>query len=274
MKRIILALFTPLVLFGSSITSEIGSYTEICEKAAKDPETFSKFRSHPMILNVIDTVDKKLGEKYLRIVQRNSPSYLNRYDLIQNYEKTGSPKLSSYFNFGRVNPTTLRYMKVTSDLKKQFGPLDQLRIVEIGGGYGGLPTMISLFEGFKEYTIVDLPQVLELAKTFLTKMKVDHVNYVSNNEIEKVSQCDLLVSNYAFSEIDQEEQLNYLNKLITKVPAGYMIINFLESKNIHPLSLSKIENSLKSAGYEVTISAEDPQSHPKKPNILLTWRLP
>jgi hypothetical protein len=49
----------------------------------------------------------------------------------------GSPTTYVYHRFGRISPSTLRYVKVASDLRRLFGDLTGAKVAEIGVGYGG-----------------------------------------------------------------------------------------------------------------------------------------
>ena len=61
-----------------------------------------------------------------------------------------------------MSPTTLRYLKVASDLKIRFGGDIGQKIAEIGGGYGGQARVCDTICETGEYQVFDLPDVNQL----------------------------------------------------------------------------------------------------------------
>ena len=146
-------------------------------------------------------------------------------------ENVGSPYTFPYKHnfFSRkylFSPTTLRYIKVLSDLLQFFGSLDGMNIVEIGGGYGGLCKIISDFSRIESYTLVDLKPALDLSKRFLNEFSINNVGYITEKDLSCVKQYDLVISNYAFSEICRDTQNLYMKNILEKSSRGYLLCNF------------------------------------------------
>lgn len=60
---------------------------------------------------------------------------------------------------------------------------------------------------------------------------------------------DLLISNYAFSEIDRKTQLDYFERVIKKAERGFVIFNHISKEaGIHSLSLDEFLQLLKANG--------------------------
>jgi len=95
-----------------------------------------------------------------------------------------------------------------------FGPLDGMRICEIGGGYGGQCKMIC--ERYKPgcYHIIDLPEVCELQRRYC-----DAECYTEPTGQE----YDLVISNYALSEIIDNKP--YIDGVLRKSKHGYIACN-------------------------------------------------
>ena len=85
-------------------------------------------------------------------------------DAFKSNDKYGSPFVFDYPGVENISPTTLRYIKVLSDLKKHFGPLDGMNICEIGVGYGGQCRIINSMYRPSTYTLVDIRPALRLGE--------------------------------------------------------------------------------------------------------------
>ena len=137
-------------------------YPAFCRRAARDDATFAQFKREPAYVKVLEHLTCDQGERYLSRLLVQSPELEPLLPLFQSNDRLGGPRTCDYGRWGMFSPTTLRYAKVLSDLLTLFGPLDGLRIVEIGGGYGGQCLVTSLAAKPKSYTLVDLDAVLDL----------------------------------------------------------------------------------------------------------------
>ena len=74
-----------------------------------------------------------------------------------------------------------------------------------------------------QYNLVDLPEVLSLAERFLTELKVSgNIRYIDGTHLYHDVPCDLLISNYAFSEPVKPVQEIYIEKILRHAKAGYI----------------------------------------------------
>ena len=164
-------------------------------------------------------------------------------------------------------------MKVSGDLLKYFGDLDFKTIVEIGGGYGGQCKILNELTNFKEYIIVDLLEATLLQKRYLNRLNVKNVEYLSNKNFSLGNDlfCDLLISNYAFSEISRDEQFIYIRKLINNSRRGYMTCNFISGVfGIKSLNLNELVQLIKIPGRKIEVIPEVPCTY--SGNVILIWR--
>ena len=79
----------------------------------------------------------------------------------------GSPRVFNYPGIGRVSPTTLRYVKVASDLRKLFGAEPGGNVAEVGVGYGGQMLVCDIAFHMRQYDLFDLAPVLSLVELYL-----------------------------------------------------------------------------------------------------------
>ncbi|HSX13417.1 MAG TPA: putative sugar O-methyltransferase [Chlamydiales bacterium] len=250
----------------SSISYEQG-INEACRYATESEEHFSEFRRHLFCSNFIDTLNDAFGWKYIHYVRDHYPDLLNRLTDFQKNEKIGTPYLGDYDHFGFFCPTTFRYIKIAGDLKFLFGNLNQKKIIEIGAGYGGQCRILSELFSFKEYVIIDLPEVLNLAKKYLDSLDVKNVRYIPADQIPSDLSCDLVISNYAFSECSQEPQTVYMQKVLRNSKQGYMICNTLGNKSFNQdtcIEILQKENIAAQVFPELPYSADS--------NYLLIWK--
>jgi putative sugar O-methyltransferase len=77
---------------------------------------------------------------------------------------------------GLVSWDVLRYMSVIGDLldAKVLNQQDSIKIVEIGGGYGGLCRAVATLNPHVHYTIIDLEETLFFSKSYLDRTLPDH----------------------------------------------------------------------------------------------------
>ena len=247
----------------TSISDE-NFYLKICELAASNQEVFSNFRRCHEYRLILEHVTKKFGKKYLLIALRNE-SALEYYRRIKVQNDLGNPVMLKFKGIGHSSPTTLRYLKVLIQILEIFGKLDDKIICEIGGGFGGQAHAIAVNQSVKSYILYDLPPVLELNKKFLGAIgTLDRFEFIDGRDPTERS-SDLLISNYAFSELTRDVQLMYLERVVLKARSGYITWNELSYRELGGLSveelLSKIPDSF--------LIPEDPLTYPN--NVIIVW---
>jgi putative sugar O-methyltransferase len=221
-------------IFQPTSLSDYDAFRAFCERAARDDGAFRNFRRHPECVRVIETLKRRDGADYLRSALQQTPGFSGLLDRFATSDLVGRPR-TSLFRTGmlrhrRFAPTTLRYIRTASDLQIHFGSLDGLRILEIGGGYGGLCKIITDVWPVRAYTIIDLPEPLGLAQRFLTACGAANVEFVDGTAGDLMPPSepyDLVISNYAFSELGRASQSVYLRTLMHQARRGYLMWNFL-----------------------------------------------
>ena len=209
----------------STSLSDNGSFPTFCQLAALSPSSFAQFRKGQPCCQIVETVSAQEGFACLEIVKKQSPDFLNYKDVFVKGDKVGGPHTYFYPEMGHLSPTTLRYIKVASDFVKHFGTLNDLTIVEIGGGYGGQCKIIADLFKCKHYIIIDIPSSLALTKKFLHEQGVTNVTFLTPNDPLPTENIDLVISNYAYSELVTDLRKNYLDKVLRHARNGYMICN-------------------------------------------------
>lgn len=248
-------------------------WRQFCLEAAIGEDAFSCFRRHPKLIEVMEHVSVQQGEACLKIALRAQSDFEKYLELFRLNDEVGNPHTYDYEDAGWFSPTTLRYVKVASDLHVFFGSLESKKIIEIGGGYGGqCGILLSLFPSI-EYTLIDLPETLALAKRYLEARGIANVKFQTLEQFLAESEpkaYDLILSNYAFSECNREIQRIYLEKIIRNCPQGYLIVNqLLEQIVPSPYTHDELQHLLRQEHPELYIHAENPRTHAN--NRLYRW---
>jgi putative sugar O-methyltransferase len=213
---------------------------------------------------ILEHVTKRFGKQYLEIALRNSNT-LEYYGRIKIQNSIGNPVTFRFKKISRTSPTTLRYLKVLVDLIELFGPLDNKVVCEIGVGFGGQAHAIAVNQNIEKYLLFDLPPVLELNKRFLGAIgNFDKFEFIDGrNPSERSS--DLVISNYAFSELNREVQLMYLERVIPKAKMGYITWNELSYKQLGGLSVEELLERIPGS----ILKPEVPLTYAN--NVIIVW---
>lgn len=228
--------------------SEDGDYPAAVERALSSEKHFATFKQNPDYQLVLEHVTQEQGAEYLALLKADAPDLLERIEDFKRNDWVGSPSVFSYSDVGVVSPTTLRYMKVASDIRRLFGTLEGADIVEIGGGYGGQLLIADQLFALRRYTIFDLPPVLALVRKYIEShlLRGSFATRTLNEE-DGTSVYDLVISNYAFSELPDLVQLTYLRKVISRSRRGYMTMNSgvgISRRDRNKLSLEQLKGHL------------------------------
>jgi len=176
-----------------------------------------------MAENYISCIEEILANEHIFSNFRNNMFYYSQIleHLSQQNDKVGSPILYNYDKFGVINPTTLRYIKFAGDIQAAFGDLNGMNLIEIGAGYGGLVNVLSKIYKFNSITLHDLPEAKKLQKKYLNQF---NINPIIDCEIKNtVTENSIVISNYAWCELDFETRKMYLNNLISKCKYIFMV---------------------------------------------------
>ena len=223
----------------SSVTSGNSGYLNVCKNAAENEDSFCVLKSDRAYTNILEHCSHDQGRDHLDVIKDQTPQLLDVLDRFSINDKHGSPDTCN-FDFGEFSPTTIQYVKVLSDLIAHFSleALDGLRVLEIGVGYGGQYTVLSEYINFDSYTFVDLPEVIDLTKTYLGKLdkKNKKTKFIKHSDsvINQLEDYDLVISNFAFSELNKDLQTKYIDKF-KQIQKGYLHCNQMAGFSKHEL---------------------------------------
>ncbi len=199
-------------------------YAEICLEAVNDDDVFKSFKRDPRYTAILEHVSPEHGERYFNGIMRYDVDE-DLIDVFKENDKYGNPQVVQYDEpFGKVSPSTLRYVQNTLDIAHFVGEGELNKIVEIGGGYGGLCKTISCLCDFDEYHIYDIEPASKLQKKYLSNFDVGK-KVAFHSTPEKIEDVDLVISNYAYSELNLQLQNTYYDNVIVNAKRVYMILN-------------------------------------------------
>lgn len=222
-------------IFGWDIDNlqEGSDYIDLCKIALVDDNVFNNFKSNPHYTPVLEHVDENLGRMYYENICRDNKYIFDNYiEKFCENDRIGNPRKSSYGGVN-ISPTTIRYIKNTIDIASLCGDSEIKKIVEVGGGYGGLCKTLSVVCDFDEYILVDLPEVSQLQRKYIDNFPEikDKVKCVSCLDYGTIHDVDLFISNYALSELTVDAQMNYYDNIVTNSKTLYITYNNIKNNN-------------------------------------------
>lgn len=249
-----------------SDSHELG-YLKSVKNALASEVSLLNFRADPDYQQILEHVPISLGQKYLDVItlEYNSNPELV-FSGLTKLSEFGSPPVHHFSGIGSVSPTILRYVKVAYELNKLFGDLSNLRIGEIGVGFGGQAAVLNKLFGVKDLVAFDLPEVLSLCEIFLSRTETNLAPRLVDGRKPEPVEVDLVVSNYAFSELVKDVQDAYLENVILKAKSGYITWNDLSSKNLDGYSLRQLVRKIPGSKVLKEVPLESPKS-----NRLIIW---
>lgn len=198
-------------------------YRKACQQAAQDEKAFSTFRGHPDIAPIYENVSQARGQAYLDAAKKLGLKKKHLY-MAHNIERLGSPVRFMCDGIA-ISPTTLRYLFIAFDIRERvpFGS-PPLRVVEVGGGYGGQASIFQMLWDVESYDIFDVPEALKLQQVYLSTLGASCCLCRPSYTVFPQEEYDLFISNYALDELTDEAIEGYM-VLIERSKHGYVIAN-------------------------------------------------
>jgi hypothetical protein len=245
--------------------SDNEAFNQFCESATESDDTFRNFRRYKPLIRILDHVGIEHAQQYLQYVNDCGVSARDYLFVLREMDSVGSPRRFRFDGIGLISPTITRYLKVYFEIQKLFGSLDGLVIAEIGVGFGGQAYLVNRLASPKKYYLLDLPSTSALAVRFLNVLNSpENFEQVDGREPRAVS-SDLVISNYAFSELTREIQEEYLDKVISRSNKGYMTWNLLSERVLDGLRLDEVLARIPGA----RCIDEVPETSPG--NVIVLW---
>lgn len=248
----------------SSSISDNGLFPAFCSYAAGSTRVLRRFRRSPIFEAILEHTSVDQGDEYWQIARRDSFIAAHAKSLAMG-DTCGGPRVHPFGHDVVASPSLMRYLKVAADLHRLFGDLSGMRIVELGGGYGGQARVLTSLFSPERYTIIDLPEVALLQRRYLAESSVDltRISFVDGRKPVEI-RGDLLISNYAVSELARTLQEHYSARL-AHFPMGYVTFNHMTTPGSAGLTAVEFTEPLEGA----SIEPETPLTG--EGNVLITW---
>ena len=210
-------------------------YRLACFEIASLDSLFQRFKQISEYNHILEHVTPEQGLDYLKEVLQLQVAYEDILAYCKQNDSVGKPLLCQYSPDLICSPTSLRYVFHANLILrhiKQLG-LQTVKIVEVGGGYGGLLLAIHFFAPkygiqIQKYTILDLHEVTFLQKKYLSLFPVVFPYSVQNGESygKEIEETDLFfISNYCLSEVPIPIFESYVRELLPKCSHGFLAWN-------------------------------------------------
>lgn len=207
----------------SSISASM-PWAAICAAYADGETSSSDFRRTTDVRDIVETVGAVEGRFYTRRIREWGSQWLSN-EGVARVDAWGNPIRWPGFLLGTprsFSPTTLRYLATALWLRKNGHVTEGSRITEIGVGFGGLAAMNALVSGAFT-TLVDLPQVERAALRMLEENGLAAHAVTSSGQ--NYTSSSLVISNYAFTELNASIQQGYMEKYLKRTPHGVIVSN-------------------------------------------------
>lgn len=236
--------------------------------ALKSQKAFDNFKRSYAYRDILEHVSEKQGRAYLEILEKRNDSILSLgLSTVLKSDEIGNPIKFRYSGYENpLSPTTLRYLKVASDLQILFGS-SLGEVAEIGCGYGGQTLVNDQLLDVISARLFDLPFVCELIDRYLNAHLLEGAYGSTVINKEQRRSYDLVISNYAFSELPKNLQLAYIDKVLANSKRGYCTMNsgLGNSRSSGKLSLDELNELLP----EFRVLEEEPLTSDQ--NYIIVW---
>ena len=118
--------------------SDNGRYALAVSNILQNQYLFDNFKRNSDYCKVLEHVNQAQGQEYLNVIRSRSNDFFDlSLSTLLLWDQIGNPRKFKFQGVDNLlSPTTLRYIKVASDLFLLFGKKLN-RIAEIGGGMAG-----------------------------------------------------------------------------------------------------------------------------------------
>lgn len=208
------------------IQSDYNNYVNTIKKNLTLNENDWYFKQDSAYNSVLEHVSKEVGVRYYNEIKSRFNNFFTPnkdflIELCKENDRYGKTQKTVFEDFTICSPTNLRYI-LHSFLIFEYiikKGLNNLNIIEIGGGYGGLCFFLNRLSSYfdikiNSYMIFDLLEASQLQSLYLKNLKINNFGVGQIDNFKDINKNSFLISNYAFSEISIELQKEYTNKLL------------------------------------------------------------
>ena len=231
--------------------SSVYHYVQVCNMISSDgnPEIFRNFRRIRSYVMIVEPTDFWIAEAYIQYIAKHfswivtNKTVLSKVLQIDSYGKPYMHDFVIESNFLiKASALALRFGAFVGKITKKFlsvedGTREISSVLEIGGGFGGFAAIATDIFEFDSYTIVDIPEALNVQEKFLSHFpnSSSKINYLDGKKVHEAvmdshrkvvpTTYDLCISTYAFSELVLEYRETYFELFVKNCKFGFFIDN-------------------------------------------------
>jgi hypothetical protein len=246
-------------------------FAQVCLQAAQDEAHFSDFKRNPFFNLLWENLSEEEGRMWLGKIQDQYPFALEKMEQFRQMDAIGAPRVYAFDAIGPISASTLRLSFIASDIQKKVGDLSQLRVVQIGAAYGGLCKILHTIADFRSFTLVDLPEQLQLAKKCLEVLGVKNVIYLSPEELAEGEVYDLAISDRSFSEFNCSYQKLFFDRILSSSRCGYLLGRiFPKHFGVKAMNAEELKMEFQKMGRFSTWEMREPS--PENEDYFIFWK--
>lgn len=211
--------------------NEISLFIDEAKKAGSNDHFNSEWRRTVSIRGATDNLSDDFARTCWNIaIELRHDDILKNMDRLRDVDKIMRP--ASMVDVGEysISNGLTKYILRAAELDFLFD-INGKEIVEIGGGWGGLAAVIHILFKPSKYTIYDIPEVMAAQKRSLIRMGFPDVVFGNDWNAQT---GDLLVSDWAFSELTENGQEGYGKRFNEFPNAAMMCQVYHYTKQITP----------------------------------------
>lgn len=222
---------------------EIHEYYLLCQQAAQSESAYRALRENALHQKVVEPFSATEG--YSLQIEREALFPKVLYTQLSALDKTIKPPAHHAASKGLrhkppLSPLALRHGQIAIELEREFGALQDLRILHIGAGFGQLAAHLAKTLGCHSYTLLDVPECIALQQKFLASIGVHHITYLTPSQLNLLGEYDLVICTFAFTEWGDAHLRDMLLPYLSKIPKGYITCHA-------PWQPSREDNSIEDA---------------------------
>ena len=207
-----------------------GGYLEAIQKAVNE-DGLGEFKSDPRYRGILEHVSI---EEFIECCDILRNTKIDE-DLLKKFKENdtigGGVRRNTNLFKGLIGSGTVKYMAVAYQIRELVKNKKNIRVLEIGGGYGGQIKILADLIDISEVYMIDIPVVLELQEKYLSYHAIQ-ITKICPDEVQQWYdfKFDLVISNHAVCELHRDLQDSYL-PLVRNGESGYILYHDIDSWN-------------------------------------------
>lgn len=212
-----------------------------CKKIL-ETNKINDFKNHPDIEYMLEHNNLVYyGQTFLQNILTSSKDILS-IDTINNIlsrnEFIGNSNKNVFRNdIIPCHGSSLRYLYMSLLFLNFIKDLNNIKIIEIGGGYGGFSSVfIELSKicglNISEYILIDIDHVIDLQKEYHNNNNVGfnfkYINFKNISSLDLKSEDYILFSSYSLSEVSPSVRKQYYDTIFNNIRYGMIFWNTID----------------------------------------------